>query len=281
MSSTIHYDLASDRDQYAVMGHPISHSLSPAIHQAFAEQTKQKLHYQAIDVPEDQFVEAVNAFREAGGKGLNVTVPFKEQAWELCDHRSEAAQLAGAVNTLQFREDGIYGDNTDGTGLIRDISVNHATSIEGKRVLILGAGGAVRGVIQPLLRERPAECVIANRTFARAEALVEIFADLGNVTAAEFDALVGQSFDLIINGTSASLSGALPQLPSGILTDGAMSYDMMYANQPTPFVRWGLLQRAKISVDGFGMLVEQAAEAFYLWRGVRPLTNSVITEIKP
>lgn len=278
---SLRYAFSSTADQYAVMGHPISHSLSPKIHRAFADQTGETLDYSAIDVPETQFLEAVKAFRDAGGKGLNVTVPFKEEAWALCDIRTDAAELAGAVNTLWFEGTQVHGANTDGVGMLRDIQHNHAYLIAEKRVLILGAGGAVRGVLHPLLAADPAFVVIANRTPSKAQDLAAHFAQMGTVEGGGFNDLEGQCFDLVINGTSASLHGAMPQLPDEILADGVMCYDMMYASEPTPFMQWALLHRAKKVVDGFGMLVEQAAEAFLLWRGVRPLTKTVITELKP
>lgn len=269
--------MSADADQYAVMGNPITHSLSPQIHQQFAEQTDQNLIYQAIEAPLDQFAAMVEKFRSAGGRGLNITVPFKQQAWELAEQRSEFAERAGAVNTLWFDEQSrIIGDNTDGRGMIRDILVNLQQGIKDKRVLMLGAGGAVRGVIEPLFKEQPRSCVIANRTMSRAEQLAKLFADLGEIMATEYSELEGVQFDLIINGTSASLQGELPPLAGNILADGGVCYDMMYSKTPTEFVKWGRDQGAILSVDGLGMLIEQAAESFLLWRGVRPLTESVI-----
>jgi shikimate dehydrogenase len=264
-----------------VVGHPITHTLSPRIHKQFAEQTDQNLIYQAIESPLDKFSETVEQFRSAGGRGLNITVPFKQQAWELCDQRSEVAERAGAVNTLLFDDNGqIRGDNTDGRGLVRDILFNHEQAIAGKRLLVLGAGGAVRGVLEPLLKEKPDFCVIANRTLSRAEELVDLFSDIGDLTAVEYSDLTGSSFDMIINGTSASLQGELPPLPQNILTEKAVCYDMMYAKTPTAFVKWGLDNGAELSVDGLGMLVEQAAESFYIWRGIRPETKSVISLLR-
>lgn len=269
--------LSSDLDHYAVMGNPITHSLSPQIHQQFAEQTQQKLSYQAIEAPIDNFPAMVEQFRTAGGKGLNVTVPFKQEAWELADKRSEFAERAGAVNTLWFDEDNqIIGDNTDGRGMVRDIVVNLKQAIKNKRILILGAGGAVRGVIEPIFKESPLSCVIANRTASRAEQLAELFSDCGDISAIEYAGLAGQEFDLIINGTSASLQGELPPLPQNILAESAVCYDMMYSKTATEFVKWGQQQGAILSVDGLGMLIEQAAESFKLWRGVRPETKQLI-----
>lgn len=268
-------------DHYAVIGNPIMHSLSPQIHKRFAEQTDQNLIYQAIESPLDKFPEMVEQFRAAGGLGLNVTVPFKQQAWELCEQRSEVSERAGAVNTLWFDSQvQIRGDNTDGHGLVRDITINLDQTISGKRLLILGAGGAVRGVLEPLLKENPDSCVIANRTFSRAKELVEMFFDLGEISAIGYSDLSDLKFDIIINGTSASLSGELPPLPDKIQVRKSMCYDMMYSKTPTAFVKWGFDNGAKLSVDGLGMLVEQAAESFYIWRGIWPETNSVIASLR-
>jgi len=264
---------------YAVMGNPIAHSKSPLIHAAFAQQTGQAMQYNAILVAEGEFVQAVETFQASGGKGLNITVPFKQAAWALAEQRSQSAERAGAVNTLWFDEQGQrIGENTDGIGLVRDIIQNHGGQIEGQRILILGAGGAVRGVLEPLLQATPAQCVIANRTVSKAETLAELFA--ANVTACPYDALQGQSYDLIINGTSASLQGELPPLPDGLVAEGGWCYDMMYASTATPFVQWGQKQGAVLALDGLGMLVEQAAESFYLWRGVKPDTAPVIQTVR-
>ncbi len=261
-------------DRYAVIGNPIAHSKSPLIHAMFAEQTRQAMSYERILAPLGGFREAVLRFRAEGGRGLNVTVPFKLEAFELADRLSERAARAGAVNTLIFHADGVIeGDNTDGTGLVRDLLKQGAT-IEDKRVLILGAGGAVRGVLAPLLAERPRELVIANRTADKAVQLAAAFADLGPVRGCGFDALEG-AFDLVINGTSASLSGELPPLPDDLLAKGAVAYDMAYGSDPTPFQRWAGAHGARLSLDGLGMLVEQAAESFRLWRGVQPDTAPV------
>jgi shikimate dehydrogenase len=269
---------------YAVFGNPIAHSKSPLIHTAFAQQTHQTIQYEAIlvDTQPGEFAKAVQSFQAQGGKGFNITVPFKQVAFELADQRSARAQLAGAVNTMWFDDQGRrIGDNTDGIGITRDLTFNHGASLHDRRLLILGAGGAVRGVLEPLLNESPAHCVIANRTLAKAQELVELFTPLGkNLTACSYDALTGQSFDLIINGTSTSLHGELPPLPDGILTEQGWVYDMMYASQPTVFMQWGLAQGAARALDGLGMLVEQAAEAFYIWRGIRPDTAPVIAQLR-
>lgn len=263
-------------DRYAVMGNPITHSKSPQIHRMFAEQTGQSLHYDALLVPEDGFAEAVADFLYRDqGKGLNVTVPFKQQAWELADQLSERAEPAGAVNTLMLRDSVLYGDNTDGAGLVRDLVQNHGVPLENRRILMLGAGGAARGVMLPLLEQQPASLHIANRTVLRAQELVERFEEFGALSASGFDALQGH-FDIIINATAASLGGEVPPLPEGIIDTNTLCYDMMYASEPTAFVRYCLQHNAAKAVDGLGMLVEQAAESFYLWRGVMPDTQPVI-----
>ena len=268
-------------DQYAVMGNPIAHSKSPKIHTLFAKQAGQELQYQAILVPEDGFDAAVEKFQQNGGKGLNITIPFKLAAWEYVTERSERAQLAGAVNTIIFKPDGsCYGDNTDGTGMVRDLMQNHGIDLQGKNILVLGAGGAVRGVIGSLLEQQPKKIVIANRTVSKADELAELFTSDDTVTSSGFEELQGQQFDLIINGTAASLQGEVPPLPDSVLKTGGSCYDMMYSDQPTAFVKWGNQHGAKKSVDGLGMLIEQAAESFYLWRNVRPETGPVIEALR-
>ncbi len=266
-------------DRYAVMGHPVAHSKSPQIHAAFARQTGQNLEYSAIEVPLDAFPQAVADFAAAGGKGLNVTVPFKQEAWALAEQRAARAQRAGAVNTLIIGPQGLRGDNTDGVGLVRDLSVNHGIELARRRILVLGAGGAVRGVLEPLLERGPTVLVIANRTEARAQALAALFGDLGPVRASGFADLQGQRFDLVINGTAASLAGEVPPIPAAAVREAAC-YDMMYGREPTPFLRWAAQQGAARCMDGLGMLVEQAAESFYLWRGVRPQTQPVIETLR-
>jgi len=266
-----------------VMGNPIAHSKSPLIHTAFAQQTQQALRYEVLLVGTQtgEFVQAVKTFQASGGKGLNITIPFKQVAWQLAVQRSQRAERAGAVNTLWFDEEGqCCGENTDGIGLVRDITQNHGGHIQGQRVLILGAGGAVRGAIEPLLEMEPACCVIANRTFSKAEQLAELFARFGNITPSSYKGLQHQSYDLIINGTSSSLQGQLPPLPQDLLSETCWCYDMMYSNTTTPFIQWAKKQGAKYTLDGLGMLVEQAAESFYLWRGVKPDTTAVIQKIR-
>ena len=275
------FDFDAPPNPYAVMGNPITHSKSPRIHALFAKQTTQRIVYTAIQVDPGGFKQAVGNFQASGGKGLNVTVPFKREAWELVDELSLRAQRAGAVNTIAMRADGtLFGDNTDGVGLIHDMRDNSGATISGKRVLVLGAGGAVRGVLGPLLEERPARLIIANRTADRATELALEFTVLDSVSGCGFDALRGMQFDVVINGTSASLQGELPPLPEDMLTPGALCYDLMYGAQPTAFMRWAHQQGAAKVMDGLGMLVEQAAEAFFVWRGVRPLTTAVIAQLR-
>jgi len=270
-------------DRYAVIGHPIAHSKSPQIHAVFARQTAQDLSYEAILAPLDGFVATVQAFRTAGGRGMNVTVPFKLEAFALADRHTPRARAAGAVNTLAFGADGILGDNTDGAGLVRDLTVILGCALQGRRVLLLGAGGAARGAILPLLGERPAVLAIANRTMAKAEELVRAFAaDAGEtrLSASSFAALAGQSFDVVINATAASLSDDVPPLPPGLYADGALAYDMMYGRGDTAFMAAARTDGAARVADGLGMLVEQAAESFTLWRGIRPDSRAVLAELR-
>ncbi len=267
-------------DLYAVAGNPIAHSKSPVIHNAFARQTEQDLLYKALLMPLGQFAAKADKFFTHGGSGLNVTVPFKEDAFRFATTHTPRALRAQAVNTLKKMPDGsIQADNTDGVGLVRDLTLNHQVSLAGKRILLLGAGGAVRGVLQPLLEQQPAELVIANRTVSKAEQLAADFADLGKVSASSFEGVSG-AFDLIINGTSASLGGELPPLPLTVFKDGTVTYDMMYGAGRTVFNQWAHEQGVTTTIDGLGMLVEQAAEAFYVWRGVRPDTAVVIDMLR-
>ena len=264
-------------DIYAVFGHPISHSKSPRIHNLFAKQTSQNLRYDACDVPAGAFTTSVDTFFRNGGKGLNCTVPLKELAWQYANSLSDRARLSKAVNTLVMQSDGlILGDNTDGIGLVNDLTINHAIELSGRQILILGAGGATRGILPAILDHKPAQIAIANRTISKAEAIIKEFGNLGDLVCSDYTDLGHQRFDLIINATSASLSGQLPPLPENLLSENGCCYDLAYGNQPTAFVRWGNARNARISLDGLGMLVEQAAEAFKLWRGVRPETASVI-----
>lgn len=268
-------------DRYAVIGNPVSHSKSPQIHSEFARQTSQQLSYTAELVEIGRLAEFVKQFQDSGGKGLNITVPFKQDAWQMASSLSDRAERAGAVNTLiLYGEDDYYGDTTDGVGLVNDLKNNHDIHLNARHILVLGAGGAVRGVLEPILQQFPSQLVIANRTVAKATQLAQEFSDLGTISGCGFGELSGEKFDLIINGTSASLSGKLPPLPDNLLSSDACCYDMMYGAEATPFMKWGLQQGARSCLDGLGMLVEQAAESFYLWRQIRPDTAPVIQKIR-
>ena len=267
-------------DRYCVLGNPVAHSRSPAIHAQFAAQSGQNLVYEALLAPLDGFAETVRGFIAAGGKGANVTVPFKEEAFRLSDRLSPRAERAGAVNTLTFTADEISGDNTDGAGLVRDIETNLGFSLTGKRILLLGAGGAARGVIAPLLACQPAGLTIANRSADKAQVLAEQFSDLAAVDAGNFAKTAGGSFDVVINATSASLAGEALPLPAGIFAPGSLAYDMMYGKGETPFLAQARAQGAAHMADGLGMLVEQAAEAFLVWRGVRPDSAPVLVALR-
>lgn len=267
-------------DHYAVIGNPISHSKSPLIHTAFAQQTGQDLDYVAREIPLDNLEAGLKQLQAEGFKGINITVPFKEIAWQLVNNKSAHADRAGAINTLVFNDDGSYfGDNTDGIGLCRDLTENNQVELNGKRLLLLGAGGAARGVIEPLLSYAPAELVIANRTASKAHDLATLFNQFGNVHGLGFDQLNG-TFDVVINATSASLHGEVPPLPDTLFNDNACCYDMMYSNTDTAFITWAKQHGAAKTIDGLGMLVEQAAEAFRIWRGVKPDTLTVMNTIR-
>jgi shikimate dehydrogenase len=272
----------SKPDRYAVFGQPVSHSLSPRIHWLFAQQSAQELTYEAIEVAPAQFAGAVADFFAGGGRGLNITVPHKLSAFALATRTSDRARRAGAVNTLSIEPQGrvLFGDNTDGVGLVRDLTGNLALPVSGQRVLILGAGGATRGILAPLLELKPAALCIANRSPERARALAALFADLAPVQAASPAELAGTRWDLILNATSASLSGELPELSAELLDPACLCYDLAYGHGATPFVRWARAHGAVRSVSGLGMLIEQAAEAFYHWRGVRPDTAPVRALLK-
>lgn len=265
-------------DRYCVFGNPVGHSKSPAIHAAFARQTGEAIEYTAIEAPLDDFAGAWQGFVADGGRGANVTVPFKEVAFRFCEVPSPRASRAGAVNTLLLGKNGLtYGDTTDGVGLVRDLK-RHGVVLPGARILVLGAGGAVRGVLEPLLTEGPASLLVANRTAAKAEALADDFRDLGEIAGGGFDAVDGP-YDLVINGTSASLANELPPLPETLFADKATAYDMMYGAEPTVFLRWSS-KRGAHCLDGLGMLVEQAAESFFQWRGKRPDTVPVLEALR-
>lgn len=269
-------------DRYAVIGNPVAHSKSPEIHALFARLTGQDLSYGAILAPRDGFARAVRAFIAAGGRGLNVTLPFKGEAYDLATTRTVRAEAARAVNTLSFADGGILGDNTDGAGLVADLRRNLGFPLAGRRILLLGAGGAARGVLQPLLEERPAALFVANRTPEKARALGGEFAARAGacrLAAGGFDALSGLRFDLVINATAASLAGEVPPLPDGLYAPDALAYDMVYGGE-TPFLAAARAQGAARLADGLGMLVEQAAESFLLWRGVRPPTAPVLARLR-
>lgn len=269
------------KKRFVVVGNPIKHSRSPFIHSAFARQSNIALEYRALRVELGDFPRAAQAFFEAGGAGMNVTVPFKEEACALATELSSRAQQAGAVNTLWPGENGaLRGDTTDGVGLVRDMVANLGWTVQGGRVLILGAGGAVRGVLEPLLREAPEHVHIVNRTVSRAETLADEFAGLGSISAGAYDALGSEEFDLVINASSAGLSGDSPDLPASVLTERSCCYDLLYGAEPTVFMRWAAHHAAWAVSDGLGMLVEQAAEAFYVWHRQRPETRPVIHELR-
>ncbi len=268
-------------DHYCVFGNPIAQSKSPDIHRQFAQQTGEDIRYEKQLVDVDGFSEAASVFFEQGGSGLNITAPFKLDAYEFADELTERARNAGAVNTLKRLESGkILGDTTDGQGMVADITERLGCSIKDKSVLILGAGGAVRGVLQPLIEHQPQRVVIANRTIAKALTLVKEFRRYGKLQACGFADLEGQSFDLVINATSAGLHGELPPLPDGFLAPSSYCYDMSYAAEPTVFMQWAKQQQAAYISDGLGMLVGQAAEAFKVWRGVLPEVAPVIEDLR-
>jgi shikimate dehydrogenase len=269
-------------DLYAVFGNPVAHSRSPQIHAQFAAQLGEDIRYERVLAPLKDFPSAVRAFVREGGRGFNVTVPFKEEAWRLARRRTPRAEKAGAVNTVCIGKDGfLTGDNTDGIGLVRDITTNLGWPLRGQRVLVLGAGGAVRGVLGRLLAEGPALVSVANRTAAKAVELAQVFGDEGPVEGFGFEALAGaHAYDLVINGTSASLSGRMPDVPDSVVGSGTRCYDMMYASEPTVFMRWAMERGAGATSDGLGMLVEQAAEAYFVWRDKRPDTAPVIAALR-
>ena len=268
-------------DRYAVIGNPVAHSKSPRIHAEFARRTGEALVYEKLHVELPDFESAVQRFRDEGGRGLNVTVPFKHRAYALSSRRSDRADQAGAVNTLSFERAGIAGDNTDGIGLVRDLTVNLACEIAGRRVLLLGAGGASFGVCGPLLDCKPAALSIANRTPEKALDLAQRFAAMysgAQVAGTGYDALGGGAYDVVINATSAGLSGEMPPLEARVFARGALAYDMVYG-RATPFLEFAAAAGAR-TADGLGMLVEQAAESFSIWRGVRPQTAPVIAMLR-
>lgn len=286
-------------DRYAVIGHPVSHSRSPQIHSAFGEQTDRLIEYGLLPAEPDAFIAGVSQFRGAGGKGLNVTVPFKEQAIEIADHVSERASIAGAANTLSFKADGIHADNTDGAGLVNDLSQRWQQALQGTFVVLLGAGGAARGVLHPLLSAGVSRIWIANRTAARARQLADLVAVGGSqssvrVALMDPDSLLSvlseiRQFEepgsthqrlIIVNATAAGLSGQTLPVPAELLRGASLCYDMVYANEPTAFMTQAVEAGCAVVVDGLGMLVEQAAESFAIWQGVRPQTEPVFRQLR-
>ena len=265
-------------DQYAVIGNPVAHSKSPQIHAEFARQTVQDLTYARVLAPTDAFVQTASAVHARGGRGLNVTLPFKGEAFRFATHPSERARAAGAVNTLKFEGSAIFGDNTDGAGLVNDLARNLGCAVAGRRVLLLGAGGAARGVIKPLLEQQPAQLVLANRTPGKAQLLAQCFG--GGLEADTYAALAGRQFDLVVNATSASLAGELPPLLPGVFAPGALAYDLVYGRDETPFLAFARGEGVTALADGLGMLVEQAAESFFIWRGLRPDTSPVLKMLR-
>lgn len=264
---------------YAVMGNPVEHSLSPVIQQQFALQTNQAIDYQKILVPKSGLSQALSSFFTHGGHGVNITVPFKQEAWTLMQKCSQAANIARAVNTIVLTKEGMFGENTDGVGLMRDLTQNHDLQLTHKKILLLGAGGAARGVLMPLLTQQPLSITIANRTSKTAAQLAEEFSAYGPVITCEFEQLRGH-FDLIINATSAGLQGAFPWLPSELFTSQTDCYDMVYGQELTPFLRYAQQMAVRKIMNGLGMLVEQAAESFYIWRGIRPETAPVLKQLR-
>jgi shikimate dehydrogenase len=267
-------------DTYAVVGNPIEHSKSPQIHRAFAAQTFQDLRYERLLAPLDGFEATIEAFAREGGLGCNVTMPFKQQAFAASRLLAPRAELAGAVNTLSRRGGYWHGDNTDGAGIVRDLTHNLAIPLAGRTILVLGAGGATRGVLGPLLEERPARICVANRTLARAEEIAGLFAHAGTVIASTPQVLADR-FDVVINATPWDEGGEARSWPGTIFEQGSLAYDMVYADQPTPFMRWARAHGATRVVDGLGMLIEQAAESFLIWRGIRPETAPVFELLRP
>lgn len=268
-------------DRYGVMGYPISHSRSPVIHRLFALQTGQDMQYELLQVAPDKLEQAIRQFQRTGGKGLNITVPHKAAVALLVDHLSERASTAGAVNTIDFRGTEMYGENTDGIGLLRDLNVNLGVELQGANILILGAGGATRGIVGPLLEMQPSSLRVANRTLDKAEFIADHFGQLGPISACSFNAIpVTEPYDLIINATSAGVRGEAPPYPAAAVSADTFCYDLSYGLKPTPFSVWAHEQGAARSVMGWGMLVEQAAESFHIWRGVRPDTAPVLKQMQ-
>jgi len=266
-------------DRYGVVGYPVSHSRSPVIHQLFAAQTGQNIQYELLQVPPERLTDAIDQFARTGGCGLNITVPHKQSVVALCDSLGEDARHAGAVNTLKFEGGLTSGDNTDGVGLKRDLVSNLGLRMEGASILILGAGGATLGIVGPLLDLKPKCLHIANRTLSRAEAIVDRFAAQGQLWACAFDDVPDHPFDLVINATSAGVKGERPPYPESAVSTNTVCYDLSYGLKKTPFVQWAQAKKPAMAVMGWGMLVEQAAESFRIWRGIRPDTAPVLKQV--
>ncbi len=275
-------DPRSEIDAYGVVGNPVSHSLSPKIHKLFAAQSDQPISYEALEIKIDEFASSLARLQQQNYLGLNVTVPFKQQAWQLCNQRTSRAELAGAVNTLLLSPNGgLTGDNTDGIGLVRDLVKNRQVPIKDQKILILGAGGAVRGILAPILAENPNQVIIANRTVEKAQTLADDFGNLGEISVSAYTKIEPIKFDLVINGTAAGLSNELPPIPEEVLSMNTICYDLMYNIQAnTTFVDWALKQGVTKAFDGLGMLIEQAAESFRLWRGVNVDTQAVARSLR-
>ena len=275
------FDFKPLSQTFAVVGNPIAHSKSPRIHAEFAKQCNVSIDYVATTIDIGGFEQAIRHFFASGGRGLNISVPFKVEAYQLSDSVSKRAELAQAVNTWRQERDGsLYGDNTDGVGLVTDILDNLGFDLNNKRVLLLGAGGAIRGVLGPLIESGVDSIVIANRTVDKAVELANQFRHFGNITGDGYKKLEGQEFDAVINGTAASLSGDVPPLPDDVFANNALAYDMMYAKQPTSFLQWAKQRNARYITDGFGMLIEQAAAAFEIWHNVKPVTTQLIKTLR-
>lgn len=267
-------------DRYALVGHPVDHSRSPFIHTLFARQTGQRLRYELIDAAPAGFETAVRGFGAAGGRGMNVTVPHKEAAFALVDEASDVARIAGAVNTITIERNRLRGDNTDGVGFVRDVTVNHGYDLAGRSVVLFGAGGAARGIVGPLLAEKPAKLVIANRSRQRAVELAAHFGDPPEIEVVEFDGLRGlPAFDMLVNASAAGLKGEATPFPGSLVGPDSFCYDMVYSRNDTPFLAWAREHGAGHAAQGWGMLVEQAAESFRIWRGVMPVTAPILREL--
>jgi len=266
-------------DRYALIGMPLGHTKSPLIHAEFARQTGEDLAYEAIEAPVDGFANTVDRFRGEGGRGINVTLPFKLEAFAYATELMERASLAGAVNCMKFEGERVIAENFDGTGLVNDIQVNLGCSMRGRRILLLGAGGAARGALPAFLAQKPAELVVVNRTVAKAKALGKQFATCGNLVTGGYPDVVNRQFDIVVNATSASLRGELPSISGGVFAQRCLAYDLVYGKGLTPFLRLARDAGAGTIADGIGMLVEQAAEAFAWWRGVRPVTRDLIAKL--